>query len=256
VGASFVLNILAFVLNLVDQHVLWFYTAALLMILLNVRAYALARRERENTIFTVEKEVAAHKEGRAMSSVGAVLGIAVVITLVKFYVVPAADLSAIAQPSPTMTLFIPTREFATATPTVAPETPTATPEVVVTVAKPPTPTAQAATATPAVVAPSCPNPGVCITSPGNRARVSGRVAIRGTANIDDFQFYKIEYSIGDQPGNWNVVGDTVRQPVANGVLMELDTMTLPNGSCWVQLTVVDRTGNFPAPSRVHFTIEN
>ena len=250
------LNILAFILNLVDQHVLWFYIAALLIILLNVRTYALARRERENTIFTVEKEVAAHKEGRAMSSVGAVLGVAVVITLVKFYVVPSADLSAIAQPSPTMTLFIPTREFATATPTVAPVTPTATLQVVATVVKVPTPTEQVATATPAVVAPSCPNPGVCITSPGNRARVAGRVAIRGTANIDSFQFYKIEYSIGEQPGSWNVAGNLVRQPVANGVLGELDTMALPNGSCWIQLTVVDRTGNFPAPSRVHVTIAN
>ena len=254
-GAILLLNILAYILNLVDQHVLWFYIAALLLILLNVRAYTRARRERENTIFTVEKEVAAHKEGRAMSSVGAILGIAVVITLVKFYVVPSADFSAIAQPSPTITLFIPTREFATATPTIRAETPTATPQSIVTV-RIPTPTEITATATPAVVAPSCPNPGVCITSPGVRARVSGRLAIRGTANIDGFQFYKIEYSMGEEPGNWNVVGDPVRQPVVNGVLGELDTMTLPNGSCWIQLTVVDRTGNFPAPSRVRIVIEN
>lgn len=251
------LNILAFILDLVDQHVIWFYIAALLIILLNVRAYALARRERENTIFTVEKEVAAHKEGRAMSSVGAVLGIAVLVTLVKFYVVPSADLQAIiVQPSPTMTLFIPTREFATATPTAVLETPTPIPSVVATVAKPATPTKPAVTATVAAVAPSCPNPGVCITSPGNRARVSGRVAIRGTASIDDFQFYKVEYSMGDQPGSWNVVGDIVHQSVSNGVLRELDTMTLPNGSCWIQLTVVDRTGNFPTPLRVRVTIEN
>jgi len=82
------------------------------------------------------------------------------------------------------------------------------------------------------------------------------VAIRGTANIDGFQFFKIEYSMGNEPGHWSVVGDLVRQPVMNGVLGELNTMALPNGTCWVQLTVVDRTGNFPAPSRVHFTIEN
>lgn len=249
------LNIVAFVLNLIDQHVLWFYVACLLLILLNVRSYTLARRERENTIFTVEKEVAAHKEGRAMSSIGAILGIAVVITLVKFYVVPSADLTAIAQPSPTMTLFIPTREFATATPTALPETPTATPRSVVTV-RLPTPTEQPVTATPGAIQPACPNPNVCITSPGTRARVLGRVAIRGSADIDAFQFYKIEYSLDEEPKRWNVVGDVHRQPVTNGALGELDTMTLPNGTCWIQLTVVDRTGNFPAPYRVRILIEN
>jgi len=250
-----VLNILALILNLIDQHVLWFYVACLLLISLNVRAYSLARRERENTIFTVEKEVAAHKEGRAMSSIGAILGIAVVITLVKFYVVPSTDFSAIAQPSPTMTLFIPTREFATLTPTAMPATPTSTPQPVMTV-RISTPTPQPATATPVVVAPVCPNPGVCITSPGPRAHISGRVAVRGTANIDGFQFYKIEYSLGEEPGRWNVVGDVHRQPVVNGVLGELDTAALPNGSCWVQITVVDRTGNFPEPYRVRVLIDN
>jgi len=47
-----------------------------------------------------------------------------------------------------------------------------------------------------------------------------------------------------------------RSPVLGGQLEELDTTALPNGVYWLQLTVVDQTGNFPPPCRVRIVIQN
>ena len=245
------LNILGFAVDVINEYAIWLYVACLLVILAYIRSYAVARRERENTIFTIEKEVAAHKEGRAMTGIGSVLGIAMVVTALKYYVMPSIDLATIFAPTPTLTMSIPT--MAPPTPTPTPATPTATPrprptlEQVATVVPP--------TATLPPPAP-CPDENVRITLPGMNASMSGRVAIQGTANHDRFQFYKVEYGQGDQPASWHVISDVRRNPVLNGVIEELDTTPLPNGIYWLRLTVVDQTGNFPPPCQVRVVIDN
>jgi hypothetical protein len=74
-----VLNIIAFVLDVINEHTIWLYVACLLGILWNVRAYVAAQHERSNTIFTIEREVAAHREGRAMANIGLMLGLAILV---------------------------------------------------------------------------------------------------------------------------------------------------------------------------------
>ncbi|MBC7238868.1 MAG: hypothetical protein H5T71_02060, partial [Chloroflexi bacterium] len=54
------LNVVLFLANLIERHIVWVYGACLLVILINVRAYIRAHRDRINTIFPVEREVAAH----------------------------------------------------------------------------------------------------------------------------------------------------------------------------------------------------
>jgi hypothetical protein len=252
-----VLNIVSFLLNLINQHFIWLYAACLLIILFYARSYSLAHKERENTIFTIEKEVAAHKEGQAMSGIGIMLGIAVVITVLRFYLVPSLDLTAIAGPTPTFTLPLPTRMviLPTATPTLTPAVPTATLRPSPT--PPQTQTAFPVTITPvAPPAPACGDANVRITAPGVNLVAAGRVVIQGTANHARFQFYKVEYALGEQPGPWNVIHDIHRAPVVNGWLEELDVSNLPNGPCWIQLTVVDQSGNFPSPCRVRILIQH
>ena len=255
------LNILGFILNLIDQRVIWLYAACLLVILYNVRTYAQARNERRNSIFTIEQEVAAHREGQAMSNIGVLLGIAVVITAVKFYVLPSLDLAAMVEsPVPTLTLAPPTRDFPTLTPTsmltmTVAITPAATLRPSPTLGE--TPTALAATATTSAPPSAlCPNTNVRITSPGMNAQVSGRIAIYGTATHDRFQFYKVEYAQGEQPGAWHVVNSTHQNPVGSGLLEQFNTAAIPNGVYWLQLTVVDQSGNFPSPCRVRIVIRN
>jgi len=248
-----VLNVVNLLISLIDEHVIWLYGICLLLILWYLRAFARARRERVNTVFTIEKEIAAHKEGRALSSIGVVLAVVVIITAFRFYVMPAVDIRALVEPTPTVELIVPTEE-PTGTPqqpTPQPPTYTLTPRATRT----PLPSVTPRPATPAPPA-ACPDPNICITQPGMNARVSGTFAIRGTATLDAFQFYKVEYGQGETPTVWNVIHDVHRTQVNQGVLEEWNTAGLPDGVYWLRLTVVDHTGNFPAPCQVRIVVQN
>ena len=246
------LNILAFLLGLVDQHVAWFYVTCLLLILLCVRTYLLAHQSRMNTIFTIEREVATHNEGRAMTNIGSVLVVVIVITAIKYYLIPSIDVQSLVMPTPTITLLIPTNE---PTPTISSESATATHtprprrtlRPVITVAPP--------TSTP-LPAPQCPDPNVRIASPPMGAVLSGRVVIQGTANHARFQFFKVELAQGAEPASWGVLNRTHLNPVIGGVLEQFDTTTVPNGLYWLQLVVVDQSGNFPPPCQVRVIVRN
>ncbi|NLT73540.1 MAG: hypothetical protein GXX94_05010 [Chloroflexi bacterium] len=254
------LDIIAFMLDLVDRYVIWVYVACLLGIILNLYRYTQARAARANTIFTVEREAAAHREGRAMSNVGLLLGLTAVVLVLQFYVLPAVDTSELVQATTTPAQDEPT---ATPRPTLAPTSaavdgpPTLTRQPVTPTAEPTfTPAVTATPVTPTPPPSSCADPNTCITSPGASAVLSGMVAIRGSAQHPNFQFYKIEYGLGEDPAGWNSIGETVGHPVENGTLMTFDSAALPNGVYWLRLTVVDITGNFPNPHRVRVVIEN
>jgi hypothetical protein len=123
----------------------------------------------------------------------------------------------------------------------------------------PRPTAPPPTSTPTAPAvpppPLCPRPDICISSPGPDAIISGQVTIRGTANIEAFQFYKVEYGMGEVPPQWNSIGDVKRERVVDGTLVVWDTSGFPEGSYFLRLTVVDLTGNFPPPYEVRVVIQ-
>ena len=56
---------------------------------------------------------------------------------------------------------------------------------------------------------------VLIASPRSGATVRGDVDIIGSAGIDRFQFYKVEYSPLNNPDSWSAVSQTIRRPVVN-----------------------------------------
>lgn len=99
----------------------------------------------------------------------------------------------------------------------------------------------------------CPNPGVCITYPAPGATISGQVHVMGTANIEGFHHYKIEYWAEGSTA-WNYLLEQY-DPVVNGELMMLETATVPAGRYGLQLTVVDQTGNYPQPFEIWWTIQ-
>lgn len=82
------------------------------------------------------------------------------------------------------------------------------------------------------------------------------MAVYGTAEHAAFRYYKIELA-PQQAGEarFSFVADN-DAPVAAGLLAVVDTTRFPNGAYILQLTVVDRSGNFPAPCQVAVTIEN
>ncbi|MCB0163075.1 MAG: SH3 domain-containing protein [Anaerolineae bacterium] len=91
------------------------------------------------------------------------------------------------------------------------------------------------------------HPNAQITSPAPGLPFSSRVvAISGFANVPNFKSYKIEYSTDPHSGVWNYLFEQ-DTPVENGVLMHLETSTVPPGPYGVRLTVVDKSGNYPEP---------
>jgi hypothetical protein len=158
---------------------------------------------------------------------------------------PAETATAAVRPTATAAEVVVSLATATDTPAPTAEPATETPT---------TPPTAAATATlpPAI----CDTPGVCIAAPRMGERLSGMVEIRGSADYANFVYYKIEYGQGDDPQTWYTMGDVVLAPVTDGVLLSFDSHALANGSYWLRLIVVDKTGNFPPPSRVQVTVEN
>jgi LysM repeat protein len=79
-------------------------------------------------------------------------------------------------------------------------------------------------------------------------RLSGVFSIIGTAQHENFQFYKVEIRL-DGSDRWqNLI--TRSTPVEGGVLAELNTALFPSDIYWLRLTVVDQTGNYPPPCEV------
>jgi hypothetical protein len=119
--------------------------------------------------------------------------------------------------------------------------------------EPPTPTPEP----PPPVAPAlCPDGRSVIVSPGNGAVVSGPVAIVGTAQHDQFGYYKLEYAAGSSAGEGYSYFDGGQSQVVGGLLGNLNSPGLTNGIYTIQLVVVDSSGNYPPPCRVTLTVQN
>jgi len=132
-------------------------------------------------------------------------------------------------------------------------TPTSTPQatkVPTLIAIRPTPTP---TATPAPL-PECPNLKARLTYPTVNAVLRGVVQIRGSADTDNFDYYKLEFRSQGAPV-WSFL-QRFEEPVADGVLALWDTSSLSPGNYWLRLVVVDVTGNYPEPCEVSVIIEH
>nr|WP_290665832.1 hypothetical protein [Ardenticatena sp.] len=256
------------ILTYVEQYDWLIYIVGILGVLLYLNMGRLAWQESRYSIFSLEREERRRDAQRAFMIAGMfaalVLTTAYIDTVVLRPVTPTGELPVVGivlSPTPTPPIIGPTLT-PVPTPTPTRES-TPTPSRIAQVLASPTPQATPtpsptppATPTPQVVPPNCPNPGVRILSPGMNQSVSGNVAIIGTANIPNFQFYKVEFAPGEQPADsaWSVIGDVVRQPVENGVLATWPAGAFPAGTYWLRLTVVDITGNFPPPCAVRVIV--
>ncbi len=244
------------VLRLIADYQWWIYGLFGLLLLFYLwRAFA-ARREGARSIFRLEQEQARARYSRSAVLAALILTVMAVVFGISNFLLPEMTRPR-ETPTPTVTtgpLVRPTLTATSLPPTMTP-TATATRERPTRV-RPPTPTSEViATNTPVVRPPNCPNPNVRITSPGVNQRVSGNVAIRGTAQHPNFQYYKIEVGQGSNPGSWTVVGQLRRAPVSNGLLETFNSGAYPAGTYTLRLVVVDQTGNFPEPCRVTIVVQ-
>jgi hypothetical protein len=231
------------------------------------------RADRRQAVFSLERE-------RAVRSLYGIFTIALLLVAVMgvtYFASSTLPRAAAAEPVATEELppefsldILPTNTPLPATPSATPTTtitpspppPTITATVDPTVAaltpQPPTPTPTAEAApppAPVVSAPVC-DERSSLTSPGNGATVSGVFSLVGTATHDAFDYYKVEFAPGaNASGGFTYLADG-RGPVFGGTLASVDTRGFGNGPWTFQLTVVDKTGNFPEPCRVTVNVQN
>ena len=233
-------------LSLINAYALWLYAAGVLVMLFGWREIRKARKTSSETIFSLEREFAGVRQQRAGVVLVVVLMLLALLTYLRFSVIPDQPLPPPQRATPTKFIIeAPTSIAATPTPTVTriPTRPRPTRE-------PPT-----ETPTPTVALPPCPNPFVCIMHPTASQIISGTVTIQGTANIEAFQFYKIEYGLGENPEQWHSISNVRQTPVVDDVLDTWNTTGFPNGVVKLRLTVVDTTGNYPPPHEIRVVIQ-
>ena len=225
------------------------YGAIALIALYLIRRALMARRERTSAIFPLEREVAVARTYRTF-------GIAILLLALLLATWAAANLllprmqhmEGVITPTPDLLVLIDTP-----TPTSAP--PTATPTITPTPKPRPTrkPPVVQATPTPVVQPPQCPNPDAAIASPGNGQTAEGDLPVTGTASIDGFQFYKLEWLGPADPEQWNWFAGS-EHPVVGSVLGVLNTSGFAPGNYTIRLVVVDNTGNYPSPCTVQIVV--
>ena len=98
------------------------------------------------------------------------------------------------------------------------------------------------------------DPQVNISQPALFSAVSGRVNIRGTAAIDEFDSYQVQVGEGINPETWLQVGATSTREVNDGLLAVWDTTTL-DGLYAIRLSVIDRDKRITT-SLTQVTVDN
>lgn len=235
------------------------------------------RAERRQSIFSLEREKALNDlYGIFVSAMGilVLMGVTYFIsTTLSIAVEPIVEEARNPQPADVALIPTPTNTPLPATPTPlalptsALSDDTEVPEVVAAVqtqeASQPEPVIQeptpepTATPEPLTVAPAlCADGRSAIVSPGNGAVVSGSVAVVGTAQHDQFSYYKLEIAPGGGAAEGYTYFDGGQSEVVGGLLGSLPSTGFANGVYTIQLVVVDVTGNYPQPCRVTLTIQN
>jgi hypothetical protein len=248
-GIRFVIEvatIMAVLVKIISDYAVWIYAACAVAAIFLLRTALLARRERRQAAFTLERETAVNRTQSTLRWTLLVLAIMGLTYAVSTYLVKAVEpIIAQADPTPTPVFLIdtPTPTAAPVTPTVA-ETPTETPTPRPRATPRPTPTEPPPPPTrPVVVAPSCPDGRAVILEPGAGQLLSGPVQLIGTAQTENFSYYKLEVKPAAAAGDF---GFYLRRetPVNNGPLGIWDPSGLPPGEYLLRLVTVDGTGNF------------
>jgi len=93
-----------------------------------------------------------------------------------------------------------------------------------------------------------------LLAPRRGATLSGTVSAKGTADVENFWYYKLEFR-QDGLDNWHYITGQ-HSAVENDVLGSWDTTTVPNGAYTFRLVVVDLTGNYPPPCEIAVHVKN
>ncbi len=212
----------------------WIYLVLGIGSVIYLRKFSLAWTELRGATFGLEKDNAQQRLNQAAS----VLVLLVIMAVAEFVLVSfVTPLVPGASPLPTPTLDL----LATATTTLpAPGEPAEASTVDVT---------EALLATVDLGASACLEGQIMITAPSPDESLTGEVEIRGTADVPDFGFYKLEVARRAEP-LWLTI-QAGRAPVQDDLLVSSwDTSPLPPGDYILQLVVVDTQGQNLPPCQI------
>lgn len=232
--------------KLIAEYALYLYAFCAVGVLIFLRVLIQARQERNQALFTLEREAASSKAFRSVLIMLAFLALGGGVYATETYIAPQVELprEQEAKVIPPI-LLTPTPTRARSTPTLLPPTATPTPRPT---RRPRPPTV---TPTPTVPpAPPDPCPGALpkITAPAMNATLKGLVAVVGSATAPNFWYWKLEWAQGGfgGPEVWHSIGEQHFEPAPGGQLDVWNVDLLPGpGPYRLKLTIVDITGNYP-----------
>ncbi len=95
------------------------------------------------------------------------------------------------------------------------------------------------------------------SEPSDGAVISGAISFFGTADTDNFQFYKLEANGPETNGEWaSLIGRTIEQPVTDSFLGNANLGEWRSGPYLIRLTVVDDTFNETGQCVIQITLNN
>lgn len=95
---------------------------------------------------------------------------------------------------------------------------------------------------------------IMLTSPKPGEEIRGTVTLTGTADVPNFGFYKYEFAtIGTN--TWTTISAGTK-PVKDGELGQWDTTARPNGDYFLQLVIIDNVGQTIEPCVIAVRIVN
>lgn len=208
----------------------WIYLLLGLGGLIYARKFILAWQELRGAAFGLERENAQARLNQAAGMLVLVLAMAVTEFVLVSFVAPGVP-GASPLSTPTLDLL--------ATPTTTLQSSaieTGTPQTT-TAGSPPLDETQQAQE-------DCIPGQIRITSPENDSQIGGAVEIRGTADIDNFGFYKLEMKRPEETSWLTILAGN--QATQNDILGTWNTGLLPPGIYQLSLVVVDNEGQ-PSP---------
>lgn len=219
---------------------MWMYVILALAGLVYIRKFILSWEDLRRAAFGLERESAQSSLNQSAGMLVLLFLMAVaVFVLVSFVapsfpasnplITPTMDLLA----SPTTTLVVEGTEEALTTPTIE---------------------AMAQTATVGVVGEGCVPGQIMLSEPVDGTEINGVIVVKGTADIQNFGFYKYELA---RPGEtiWLTI-QAGRDIIRGGELGQWDTRTLAPGDYMLRLVVTDNQGESLEPCVIRVHVNN
>ena len=206
---------------LIVKYQTYIFSSLALLALWYLFVLARARNYLSRTPFGLEREQALRRQNGALAILTVLVALAVTVYLADLIVVPQ-----LMAPDPTA--------LATFVPSPSPS-PVQVREGIV------------------VDSSGCDNPNATLTAPKSGERIAGSYEVRGTANIDNFAFYKFEISGAGTGGQWLSLGVGIT-PTVDSQLGRFDSSAREPGEYAFRLVVLDNAGKYPLPCVVPISI--